>query len=157
MITFSLYSSSKAKMKNGSFPRAGEKLIGLNRMKKVVVCLGLCWVQLWKETGADSFWKHHKSKNQLFINQILWQKPFVRMLFVVALVNVVFCLWSSGWRWLCCAPAPWDWSSGPLKSMSKLLCSLSPSLRPHKGLSVPSPVQKARKSCLIYFPTTAYN
>lgn len=54
-ITFSLYSSSKAKMKNGSYARAGEKLIALNQMEKVVDCLGLCRVYLWKETGADPF------------------------------------------------------------------------------------------------------
>lgn len=42
MMTFSPYNSPKAKMKNGSFPRAGEKLIALNQMIKAIVCLGLC-------------------------------------------------------------------------------------------------------------------
>lgn len=156
-MTFPLYSSSKAKMKNGSFSRAGEKLIALNQMEKVVVCLGLCWVYLWKETGADHFENITRQKINFLLIKCFGRSLLSQWVFIAALINVVFCLWSCGWLELCCAPALWDWSSGPPKAMSKLLCSLSPSLGTHKGLSVPSPVQEARKNCLIYFPTTDCN
>ena len=82
MIIFSFYSSSKAKKKNGSSPKAGKKLIALNQIKNVVVCL-----RLWKETRAGSFWKHHKGK----INFLLI-KCFPETLFLLLLINIAFWL-----------------------------------------------------------------
>lgn len=57
---------SQSKNEKWFFPKGWGKVNSFDQMKKVIVCLGLCWVYLWKETGADSFWKHQKLKKLTF-------------------------------------------------------------------------------------------
>lgn len=67
-------------MKNGSSLRAGKKLIALNQIKNVVVCLGFVASIPLKRDKSSVILELHQEKPQLSVNQMFCQKPFLLLL-----------------------------------------------------------------------------